>query len=58
MTKFKDAVKDLIVGNAELRHMSSFVDVFDASINFPHNDHVHMVDSWYQELGNWFVSLM
>jgi hypothetical protein len=58
MTEYRDAVKEFIGGNAELSQMSSFVDVFDASINFNHHDRIHMADSWYQELGNWFATLM
>jgi hypothetical protein len=58
MTEYRDAVKEFIGGNAEFSEMSSFVDVFDASIHVRHGDHIHMAESWYQELGDWFVTLM
>jgi hypothetical protein len=58
MTEYRDAVKEFIGGNAELSQMSSFVDVFDASITFRHADPIHMAPSWYKELGDWFVTLM
>ncbi|EJK73102.1 hypothetical protein THAOC_05293 [Thalassiosira oceanica] len=30
----------------------SYVNVFDASMSYFHNDHIHMRDDWYRSLGN------
>ena len=50
----------MIERNPELLIMSSFVDVFDASVDVPKktNDHLHLVDEWYRELGTWFSRLI
>ena len=50
----------MIERNPELLRMSSFVDVFDASVDMPHNvdDHIHLVDKWYGDMGVWFSKLI
>ena len=52
------AVKELIESEPELLKLSSFIDVIDASLTFPHADFIHMNDKWYSQLGEWFTTLM
>jgi hypothetical protein len=52
------AVHDLLESAPDFRHKSSFVDVFNASISFPHADNVHMSGTWYRDLGATFASLI
>ena len=52
------AVKELVESEPDLLRMSSYVDVLDASITFPHADYIHMDATWYHELGRWFISFM
>jgi hypothetical protein len=52
------AVKELLESEPELRNVMSFLDVLDASLTFPHADFIHMGDTWYEQLGLWFTSLM
>lgn len=58
MKSWDGGVKDLIAADPDLLGMSSFIDVLDASLNFPHADYIHMDDKWYKELGKWFTSFM
>ena len=48
----------MIERNPELLQMSSFVDVFDASVDTPHNDYVHLNNKWYRDMGMWFSKLI
>jgi hypothetical protein len=43
---------------AKLPMQSSYIDVYNASINYPMLDNLHMADSWYMALGGMFVSIM
>jgi hypothetical protein len=56
--EWNTAVRHLLENAPEWRHKSSFVDVFNASRTFPHQDHVHMDISWYEALGAMFASLI
>lgn len=52
------AVMKLIESNPDLLAMMTYLDVFDASLTFPHADFIHMDDQWYSELGTFFTSFM
>lgn len=52
---YDDAVKSLIRNSRNLRRMTSFINVFDSSKGWPH-DNTHMDDNWYHNFGNWLVS--
>jgi hypothetical protein len=52
------AVKEMIVKEPSLHRMMSYIDVIDAAYNFPHADHIHMHNCWYEKLGDWFHSLL
>ena len=58
MKSWDRAVKEMLESEPKLHGMMSFLDVIDASLTFPHADYIHMDDSWYMQLGQWFVSLM
>ena len=55
MRQYDDAIKILIKNSRSLRKMTSFINVFDASIEWPKADHIHMDDMWYHNLGKWMV---
>ena len=58
--EWNDGVRAMIENNLELLRMSSYVDVFDASLDIPHkpDDHIHLLDTWYGDIGNWFSTLI
>jgi len=58
MKSWDAAVKEMIESEPLLLGMSSFIDVIDASLTFPHADFIHMDDRWYSELGKWFIDFM
>jgi hypothetical protein len=43
---------------AKFPMQSSYIDVYNASINYPMLDNLHMDYSWYSALGGMFVSIM
>ena len=51
-------VGDMLLRDDTLRSMSSFVDIFDASTTFPHEDNVHMHGSWYKQLAAIFLKII
>jgi len=53
---YNAAVREMISDRvpAAVRDATVFVDVFDASIGFPHNDNVHMNATWYAALSDLF----
>ena len=51
MKEFDDMVRELVERNNTLREHMSFVDVHNASLDFPHKDNTHMINDWYQILG-------
>lgn len=55
MRQYDDAVKILISKSTSLKKMTSFINVFDASVKWPKSDHIHMDDMWYHNLGKWLV---
>ncbi len=56
MKMYDNAVKDLITNTRSLRRMMSFINIFDASKDWPHADHIHMDNEWYAKFGQWMVS--
>lgn len=56
--EWNTAVRNLLERTPDLRHKSSFMDVFHASMNFSHNDNLHMHPTWYNSLGATFASLI
>lgn len=56
--EWNEAVKKMIAGNQVLHKMTTYVDVYDASLNRPHIDHIHLEDSWYKSIGNWFARVI
>ena len=55
MRSLDEAVKKLLTHSRVLNRMSSFINVADESMNWPHADHVHMDDSFYYKLGEWML---
>lgn len=55
MKSYDEAVMKLLTHSRVLNRMSSFINVFDESMNWPHADHIHMNDSFYHKLGEWMV---
>ena len=56
--KWNTAVFDMIVKTAHLLHKTSYVNVYNASINFKHMDNIHMSPEWYKTLGAMYVNLI
>lgn len=59
--QWNTAVRDRVLlasDNGGLGHMSSYVDVYQASANAKHNDNIHMDSRWYRTLGDMFVNLI
>jgi hypothetical protein len=56
--EWNTAVRYMLESTTDFMHKSSFVDVFNASINFPHVDNIHMSSTWYNALGSTFASLI
>jgi hypothetical protein len=56
--EWNTAVSNLLENTRDLRHKSTFVDVFHASISFPHADNMHMDPTWYRALGAMFASMI
>jgi hypothetical protein len=48
----------MIEKNKILKGMTTVVDVFEASVDLEHKDHVHLTDKWYKDIGNWFSGLI
>lgn len=55
MKEYNEAVKELLTKSRVLNRMSSYIDIFDASLNWPHADHIHMDDMFYHKFGDWMV---
>ena len=60
MRSYDLAVKEYIATTMprSLRHMTSFINIFDSSMKWPHDDHIHMDNLWYHKLGQWFVNTL
>jgi hypothetical protein len=56
--EWNTAVRYMLENTTDLRYKSSFVDVFNASINAPHADNIHMNTTWYNALGSTLASLI
>ena len=58
--EWNEGVRVMIESIPELQRMTSYVDVYEASVDKPHrpDDHIHLLDSWYGEIGLWFSSLV
>ena len=52
MKEWDSSVKEMIQIDAEFQESISFIDVYNASLKYGHNDHVHMNNTWYQILGD------
>jgi hypothetical protein len=52
------AVQEVLLSTPFFRQNSFFLDVFESSINYPHEDNMHMKWSWYGLLASFFRSLM
>mmetsp|Transcript_45989 Transcript_45989/g.68448 ORF Transcript_45989/g.68448 Transcript_45989/m.68448 type:complete len:409 (-) Transcript_45989:334-1560(-) len=44
-------------GRPLLRSKVAYVEVFDASVSYPHNDNIHMDPSWYRSLADMFLEV-
>ena len=53
---WNSAVVDLLA--TSLPEMTSFVDVFNASVKFEHKDNIHMNEEWYLRLGQMFTKVV
>lgn len=58
LKSYNDGVYDLIQSTPELYDKVTFMDVFAASLAWPHGDYIHMDPEWYQNLGSWFTTFM
>lgn len=58
LQSYNDGVYKLIESTPEFTESVSFMDVFPASLSWPHHDHIHMDGEWYQNLGKWFTTYM
>jgi hypothetical protein len=56
--RWNTAVRYMLENTTDFMHKSSFIDVFNASISFPHNDNIHLHPTWYRALGSMFASLI
>lgn len=56
--EWNEAVKNLILMNQELHKMTTYVDVYDASIDKYHVDHIHLKPNWYNDIGILFARVM
>jgi len=63
--KWDRAVKSMIESKPELFRMMSYIEVGESSYTHPHAVHadgrpdfIHMDADWYEQLGQWFISLM
>lgn len=52
-----DAVYDFLVSTPEWKEQITFIDVYNASLSWPHKDYIHMDSHWYRDFGNWFTNL-
>jgi hypothetical protein len=52
------AAKDLLLSSPEFRPKSFFLDVFNASVDYPHADNIHMKGEWYGALASFLQQLM
>jgi hypothetical protein len=52
------AVQEVLLSSPFFRQNSFFLDVFDSSIDYPHDDNMHMSWSWYGLLASLFRTLM
>jgi hypothetical protein len=52
------AVQDILLTNREFRRKSFFLDVFNASIEYPHVDNIHMEATWYAALATFVRRVM
>jgi len=51
---WNEAVIELIGNETTFSDRMSFVDVHEASLKWPHVDHIHLSRDWYNQLGNEF----
>jgi hypothetical protein len=56
--EWNTAVRFMLESTTDFMHKSSFVDVYNASISFPHADNIHLLSTWYRALGSTFASLI
>lgn len=56
MKLYDVAVKNLISNSPSLLKMTTFINVFESSIDWPHADHIHMDNVWYDRLGKWLIT--
>lgn len=52
MEQWDGAIQRMIEGEPRLRAMMTFVEVRRAALRWPHVDHIHLDDAWYDRLGN------
>jgi len=57
---WNDGVRDMIELIPDLKEMMTYIDVYEATVDYPHNadDHIHLIDAWYGEIGLWFSSII
>ena len=57
---WNDGVRNMIELIPELQAMATYIDVYEASVDYPHNhnDHIHKIDKWYGDIGHWFSNLI
>lgn len=52
MKEWDSSVKEMLRIDAEIRDSISFIDIYNASLNYGHENHLHMNNTWYQILGD------
>jgi len=58
MRLWDGAVKEMIEAEPAFHNITSFIDVHNASLTWPHRDHIHMENHWYEKLGNELITPM
>jgi hypothetical protein len=55
--EWNNAVRDLLKDYSDTKKIS-FIDVFEASVEYDHKDNIHMSPKWYELLGNMLLTVV
>lgn len=58
MKEWDSSVKEMIHIDAEFQESISFIDVYNASLKYGHDGHIHMNNTWYRILGDELITPM
>lgn len=58
MKEWDSSVKEMIHIDTEFQESISFIDVYNASLKYGHDGHIHMNNTWYRILGDELITPM